>query len=331
MDKQHWHLCIPDFSSFISGGNIYNEALFKKSSKIDLTFHFDLDQLPSFREEDIVFVDTLYMESFLDKRIHKPLNTVLIVHHLTSLFPPESFDASKELKQLQSFKRFLVSSYFTKDYLIKNGISEDRIVVIVPVSKIQPRSNVPALKHPIKILLVANLLPRKGILPFLNELKLWPQELLEKIEVSIVGEEQLNLEFTQQLKAMVQEFNLQEVVQFKGAIQADKMEAVYYTHDLFISVAEMETFGMAIQEAHQAGLGVLTLKKGGTIYHIDHETVLGFEKLQELSDALKNYIQFPEVLARFLEQSYLKARTKSKRSWERELDNLRDFLNNNVH
>ena len=181
LSKPTLFFLIPDTDSFVSGGNIYNKnllaglkAIGEKTAIINLEC---FEKKVSIKTNDYLFVDSLFFSE-----IHKLLkfNVLhskknLIVHHLTSLYPPKGINCDtyfqqKEYPILKKMDGFVTSSQFTADYLSKKGLNQPKIIVPPALNFELPK--IPKRKaFPVHALVVANLVERKGILPFLKALK----------------------------------------------------------------------------------------------------------------------------------------------------------------
>jgi glycosyltransferase involved in cell wall biosynthesis len=290
MDKLRIHCCIPDYKAFVSGGNVYNELLFNAITDNQVFFHFDLNELPSFDKVDLVFIDTLFMESFLSSSLRGEAKIILIVHHLESLYPAPGFDTERETALLNKFDGFLVSSDFTKSYLMEKGFSSDDIFVIRPISSTTFDGLRPVTNAPLKVLIVANLIERKGLIEFFEALEkeLNSKNEIPALEFNVAGGEAIDVDYARRLKAFIDHSSLKNQVEFYGEVEPFKMNELYKQNHILVSVAKMETFGMAIQEAALAGLGILALERGAVKDHIDDKSIVGFENLADLIQDLLN-------------------------------------------
>jgi glycosyltransferase involved in cell wall biosynthesis len=330
MDKLKVHCCIPDYKAFVSGGNIYNELLFNASNGNQVSFHFDINKLPPFKKDDLVFVDTLFMESFLNLSFRGASKAILIVHHLESLYPAAGFDPEREIALLNNFDGFLVSSDFTKFYLIEKGFSSDDIFVIRPISSTTFDSLKRDTKHPLKVLLVANLIERKGLIEFFEALEktLNFKNEMPAMEINIAGGDSIDVDYARRLKAFIDHSSLKNFVKFHGEVDPSKMDKLYNQNHVFISVAKMETFGMAIQEAALAGLCILALERGAVTDHIDNNSILGFENMVDLIQDLLDLTKAENKLINRLEMAALKVKQFPERTWLEEYRKMISFFKN---
>lgn len=290
MTTSHYFV-LPKNHDLRSGGNLYN-AFFLKALKAKgiLVEVIDFDEYlllrKSMKKAEVEFwVDTLY---FNELKHATPLEyTNLLVHHLESLYPPdgssEDWYEEKEQSLMQQFKGFLTTSQFTTQYLRNKGLKQPMITVLPALtSKIDQVFN-PSEKA--NILLVANLVSRKGILPFLKTL-LEQLHQAQNIEIRIVGGFSIEEEYANKCRKLVAETGLKEVVTFAGELEPEAVQKQYQWANLFVSTSYMETFGMAIQEAVGHRLPLLVLEGGNSANHVveatnghcfsDHHTLVTF-------------------------------------------------------
>ena len=136
-------------------------------------------------------------------------------------------------------------------------------------------------------MMVANLVPRKGILDFLKEL-LAQQDAWGEFNVQIVGSFEINPVYARACQKFVATHpHLDERIQWTGALPHPEVLQLYPQNHVFISTAHMETFGMAIQEAKEMGLPLLVLNAGYAAQHIQEgKNGYGFAEMKELVRAL---------------------------------------------
>jgi glycosyltransferase involved in cell wall biosynthesis len=124
-----------------------------------------------------------------------------------------------------------------------------------------------ACNFPLKALMVANVVERKGILAFLQALGQQTQKNDEFI-VNIIGRTDMETAYYEACQDAVETSQLRGKVKFLGEMSHENALKQYAQHHLFISAAQMETFGMAIQEAKSYGLPLLLCKGGNAEQHL---------------------------------------------------------------
>ena len=287
---------IPDPGDFESGGNIYNARLM--ASLRLLGYEVDRVNITGIEKKrlakaSVILVDTLYMNDPKVQDLVRNYVCLLIVHHLESLYPPTHWTShqyflEKEKPVLQAYAGFLTTSHYTSDYLAINGFSKQRTICVIPGIDFRFSPGVPE-QGKLKAIMVANIVQRKGILPFLQHLAAKAkQELIGKLSIRLIGHEHLEPAYAKRcLKLIEDDPILKQIFRYAGALPHDKTLGLMNDASLFISTAFMETYGMALQEARALNLPILALKGGHTENHITQgATGLLFEEMTDLVQAL---------------------------------------------
>lgn len=288
VNKSPIYFIVPDVDAFLSGGNIYNKNLIghlkdNYLSVHQLSWQQFINQEATLSTQGYYFFDTLYLSDLAQniKKLSKLHSKFLIVHHLQSLYPPtgwnsEAYFKEKEYPLLRYFDGFLTSSNFTVRYLNQNGLPQPK-VAILPALTIE-RKKYHRKKHTsIKALIVANVIERKGILPFLNILSnRLENKNIENLEVTIAGSLDMEKSYVQACKNILdKQSKLKKIIQFTGSVSPRKIENLYLQSNLYLSTSLMETYGMALQEARAYSLPIIGLDRGNVGEHIVQE-VSGF-------------------------------------------------------
>jgi len=300
---------IPDVNAFQSGGNIYNKNLIAGLRKNG--YVVDVLDLVAFQKQDInqqkgyYFFDTLYFAQLTQifAKKNKQTQFWLIVHHLESLYPPKDWTTTdyflqKEHRFLVQFDGFLTSSQFTADYLNSYHLTPPKVVILPAIDYI-PTNQFNRKSHPIKAIMVANLVERKGILPFLEQLQkstlLTPSNPLQ---IQLVGTAAIEKSYAQKCLTLLETTPLLgQIVQYQGQLSPKQLHFYYQTSNLFISTAFMETYGMALQEARAFRLPILGLDGGNVKHHIiDGITGYLANDLTILVNQLEQIVASPNLL-----------------------------------
>ncbi len=252
---------------------------------------------------------------------NKQVHFWLIVHHLESLYPPKNWTALnyfqlKEYPSLVQFDGFLTSSQFTADYLSINLLKQSKIV-IPPAIDYLPSTNFSRKITPIKALIVANLVERKGILPFLQKLNASPLvQYPDKIKIQLIGSAVIEKTYAQKCITFLNKNpTLRKVVSYEGQLSSVQLHSYYQESNLFISTAFMETYGMALQEARAFRLPILALDGGNVKHHIIQGSTGYLAKdLNNLVHKLENFVASPSSLATL--QKYIKENVPIFDTWK---------------
>jgi glycosyltransferase involved in cell wall biosynthesis len=224
-------------------------------------------------EPGVYFVDTLNLADVAAFPERRPGQTlVLVVHHLPSLEPGiGEGDESlvMEARALRLFDVFLTTSAFTTDVLVRRGCSPDAVITVPPPPPFverEPRVYEP----PLRGVLVANLIGRKGILEFLQAVGA-RTDGADRFLLDVVGRDDIDRSYARTCRELVSASKaLARRVTFAGAVPRAGVDAYYRSAAVFVSPALMETFGMALQEARAWGLPILAFDGGHARAHVQH-------------------------------------------------------------
>ena len=261
-----WYLLMPDPAAMPSGGNRYNAALLAALRAAGVkAWRRQPHRVPA--RPVTAWVDTLYLDAW---SVRPSDRSLLIVHHLESLDPPgggpaADWFAAHERDRLAAFDGFLVSSPFTRDYLRAQGMDQP-ILTVVPALCVPRGTRQPQAGPPV-VLIVANLVARKGILPLLEGLA--AEASLPPFRLEIAGTEVIEPAYAAAVRALLARTPaLQARVHLLGPLSRRAMRAAYRRASLLVSAARMETFGMAMQEAVAFGLPILATTGGHAAAHV---------------------------------------------------------------
>lgn len=301
------YFLIPDPAAFQSGGNLYNlqlmEALKVEGVTVKRISPKDLPSIGQDESRKYLFVDTLYLDQIQAFQLKAGIAKILIVHHLESLYPPSGWTSERyfehfEQHKLAAFDAYLCSSEYTKQYLSAKQFPGKRFIVVPPAIGFKTSTATLGGKK-IKAILVANLIERKGILPFFEALaKLGKGPWLEKLKITIVGGFHFEPAYAKACMDLLQAHpELEKVIDLKGALPHAATLAAYQEANLFISTSFMETYGMAMQEALAFGLPVLALDTGNIRNHfINVKQGYLFGDMHALTEKLRFFCEFPQKL-----------------------------------
>lgn len=284
---------IPDTNTFQSGGNLYNARLIEALKVLGYSVDsYELDAISQVNESKCYLVDSLHLTDI--HLLNHLENKYLIVHHLESLFPSKGEDGRALFEQnerplLEQFDGFLVTSTFTKHYLEAKGIDQ-AIHCILPGLDYSFASGTKRFDQ-VHAIMVANLIERKGILPFLEALQ---NKSNREWKLSLVGNIEMEQTYAHKCLNLINEL---EGVEYLGELPQKEVFELYEKANLFLSTAYMETYGMAIQEAKQAGLPLLLLNGGNACNHLDKDTT-GWccESIDNLVDQFFTFVKQPSLL-----------------------------------
>jgi glycosyltransferase involved in cell wall biosynthesis len=245
------------------------------------------EDLPEVMSRDTIYLfDSINLQKIARQVV--PKSSILIVHHLDSLYPsdPRYFE-KYERPILDKFGGYLLSSDFTRDYLSEKGYSCNNMIVLTPPGIIKNRVT-KYHNSKIKALIIANLIERKGVLAFLEELIFQKPEPF--FEIRIIGSSSLDPVYASRCKELIRCDNLlKKTVKYLGEQDQQGVEQALIRSNLFVSSSFMETFGMGIQEAAVCGLPLILLDEGYAGKHV-FQGNNGF-RCGSISSLVKKFVQ----------------------------------------
>ena len=189
---------------------------------------------------------------------------IALVHHPLALESGlSSGDAAalrvSEAEALACARRVIVTSASTARLVVSDyGVAAERVTIVRPGNDRVAPARVHA-EGPIELLAVGAVVPRKGydvLLAAVATLLDLPWRL------TIVGDLERDAEATARLRADIARFHLADRVVLTGAVQADRLEALYAGSDIFVLASRFEGYGMAFTEAIAHGLPVIGTTAG---------------------------------------------------------------------
>ena len=314
---------VPDLSGPVTGGTLFNRMLIGALKRMGWTCSVAtpaeaLEMLSSADGVDDVWIDTLYLDDFarLAARAAAGIRVGLLVHYLPSLvrFGDELRAdelSSTEAQALASADLFLVPSAFMREMLGRLTGTRLPILCVEPGNLAQKGDVIAG--PPVRAALVANLVPGKGIEPFLASLagKIRHRNIFH---LSIVGGASLDPKYADRCMALGQDSRLRGRVRFLGGLSPLETVRLMADCNLVLSTSTMEAYGMAIAEARTLGLPVVA-RAGGNIARLVEASSGGevVASADELAEAFLVVCRDAHEHARRLDQA--RANALSPRSW----------------
>ena len=264
-----FHFLIPDPASFMSGGNVYNAHLMTALTNAGAhVSHSPFQPELMLTSPDTVYIfDSIYFEKIERPGQQIPPRCIALIHHLNSLYPlSEEYFRQKEKSILDQFSGFIVTSQFTSYYLTDRGFDPAQIFSIEPAPTFQKQTN--RLPSPqVHALILGSCIPRKGQLRFLQALA--EADITRGYTLVIAGSLTADVEYAHHCADIILHHDtLKKCVRLLGEQAAGSIQQLYDQSNLYVSSSEMETFGMAIQDAVMSGMPVLALEGGYAAEHV---------------------------------------------------------------
>ena len=319
-----------------TGGTIYDAELIRALVRAQVPVRrVDLDAasraLSSGAVNEAFWVDSLYLDALpaLARHAGSCHSVGLIAHYLPSLvasgaaFTPAHL-TSVERAALDAGTTIVVPSPWFRDVIESVGVSCDRIRVVEPgiddVDFSVPRP-MPG-GAPLAALLVGNVVPGKGIAPFLEALAAGLAARPSPVVVVIVGSLEEDVQYVAECRAMVRARpSLEGAVHFASVLPHAEVIRAMRQSDVLVSASRMESYGMALAEARSLGLPILARRGGNAPAHVD--PVAGGELFEDdaaLSEAVLRMSRDRDELARRRLRATSQVR---RRTWDAA---ARDFL-----
>lgn len=269
---------VPDLDSPISGGTLYDKLLIESANDVGCpSMAAPVDRarevLAGARAVDRVWVDSLYLDEFpaLVRLAGRRLRVGLLAHYLPSLVSRGdglgASDLSRvEVAALAAASLVLVPSPFMRGMVERLAGVGRTILCLEPGRVAKGRAVLPA--PPVQAVMVANLVPGKGVAPFLACLaeQILPSDHLHLTIVGGASFDRAGAEIC---------FNLGDDPRLRGRVRfvGQQPPAATLRHmaasNLFISASVMESFGMALAEARTLGLPIVACA-GGNVAALVH-------------------------------------------------------------
>jgi len=277
------HFLIPGDINTLTGGYVYDkniiEGLIKSGYTVNV--HQLSNDFPFPSEENLKKCEAIYKSIpngnpvFIDSLAFGPIHNILLMYqnknpviaiiHLPLTKNPNFSRAEREqffLPEQNALKlanKIVAVSEFTKQIIIDYGIETSKIEVITPgVFKMPKKQSYP--DNPEKILCVGSYLPGKGQLLLVRA--------LAKLKhlcwtLNMFGIQNFDLPYVQKIQTEIIAEHLDERIFINPPISGDKLTKAYLNADLFILPSFFENFSMALNDALNYGIPVITTDGGG--------------------------------------------------------------------
>ncbi len=265
---------VPDIHDLQTGGNVYNRRVVEgmRPEASVRVVAWNPDEAPSpdldLTAAAVIVVDSLlaqHPDALRTVRARRPAATLVLLAHYLHCIDPHTGDptiAASERDTLRAIDGAITTSRFTRRALMKGGVPADRVRVVRPGLGAEYRGARPARleRGPPRMLTVANLLPTKGLRPFVDVLRAlratpWTWTL--------VGDASLDPEYAERVHRRLQAVGLTDRVTWTGAVAPETLRTWYDRADLFVLPSRFETCSLSTREAMARGLPVVGYRVGG--------------------------------------------------------------------
>lgn len=177
---------------------------------------------------------------------------------------------------------------------------------------------------PLKILVVGNVIRRKGLHVLIQALRLLPAE---DYQVTVAGRLDMEPRYVARIQNLVRASQLQERVILKGPVQGQSLASLYRQHHLMVLPSAYESYGIVYVEAQQFGLPVIGTTAGAAreiISHGDNGYLIPPEDQHALANLLQQ-LQHERQLLLALSRNALAAYARHP-EWDESCEIIRQYL-----
>lgn len=272
---------VPGPEAPVSGGNRYNGSLIDAlgARRVDLA---GLAAFPLESWQGALWVDSLYLRHLprIRSRARRAL-VGMLAHSLPSQLAraegrPDDLLDEHERALLAVVGQAVAPSATMRDWLRERAPSL-RVSVIEPAHHALPASRVAGL---LTVLMVANLVPNKGVLPFLAALteRMRPGD---RFRLRVIGRVDLDPHYASRCRA-----HADPRIEFTDGMRFDDLLAEYARAHVLVSASRSESYGMAIAEARASGCIVLARAGGHVAKLVDLTSSVLVDDDLALADAM---------------------------------------------
>ena len=321
--RRRQYFVAPDLSGPVTGGTLFNRMLIGALRRIGWSCSVvAATEAPATIAcadgDDDIWIDTLYLDDFatLTARAAAGVRVGLLAHYLPSLVRLGDGVRADELSSAEtqafaSAHMFLVPSAFMRETVARLTATRLPIVCVEPGHLAQKGDVIAG--PPVRAALVANLIPGKGIEPFLLSLAARIRDR-DTFHLSIVGGASFDPMYADRCTALGQDSRLRGRVRFLGALSPLETVRLMADCNLVLSTSTMEAYGMAIAEARTLGLPIVA-RAGGNVARLVEDPSGGevVGSADELAESFLVVCRDESEHARRLDQA--RAHPLPPRSW----------------
>lgn len=265
---------VPDIHDLQTGGNVFNRRIIEglRPETSVRVVPWGPDETPA-SHLDRLGTDAIVLDSLLARHpsavqsvaeIHPDATLLLLVHYLCCVDPHAGDDdvAADERATLDTVDAAITPSRFVRRALVDEGLSSDRVKVVRPGLDDRYWDALPLRlgRGDPRMLTVANLLPEKGLLPFiegLRDLRAVPWTW------TLVGDGSLDPEYAAGVFRRLRAAGLNDRVTWTGPVAPKEVRTQYDRADLFVLPSPFETCSLSTREAMARGLPVVGTRGSG--------------------------------------------------------------------
>lgn len=230
-------------------------------------------------QDAIVHPSVFLLNRRLRRRLAIPI--VALVHLLTSFDHHPRYSAwfyrAIERRYLQSVTGIIANSQTTLAQvreLMDDGLPTHCVAVPAGDNFQDAGIDFEAIRRraltagPLKILVVGNVIRRKGMHVLIRALSQLPAE---DFRVTVAGRLDMEPDYVEHIENLIRTLRLEEQIVLDGPVQGQALADLYRQHHLLVLPSAYESYGIVYVEAQQFGLPAIGTTAGAAKEIIDHD------------------------------------------------------------
>jgi glycosyltransferase involved in cell wall biosynthesis len=282
---------------------------------------------------DGLYVSVPAFKASLQQFLPYTQRTYLMLHYLESM---NTYYAAQEKAVLwageqlwlRAVQGIIVPSRQLREYLARQGIDKEKIVVASPgIAKVPagrlPHPKVLTANDPITLIAVGTLSRGKGQLAVVHMLAQMPAT---NFRLHLVGDCAQNASYTEEIRALIQRSHLQDSVIIHGSMPQQALFELLSQCDLYLSASSYESYSMATAEAVAHGLPILAYATGAIGDWIEdgvNGRLIELGKPEQFFQALRRLLTERHALNQLRHNAWTRTAHLAFHSWDQ---TYRDFL-----
>jgi len=282
---------------------------------------------------DGLYLSVLEFKASLQQFLPYAQRTYLMLHYLESM---NTYYAAQEKAALwageqlwlRAMQGMIVPSRQLRQYLARQGIDKEKIVVATPgIAKVPacrlPHPKILSDNDPITLVTVGTLSRGKGQLDVVHMLA---QTQATNFRLHVIGDCAQNASYTEEILSLIKQSHMQDAVIVHGSIPQQALFELLPQCDLYLSASSYESYSMATAEAVAHGLPILAYATGAMGDWIEdgvNGMLIDLGKPEQFSQALRRLLTERDALKQLRHNAWARTVNLSFNSWDQ---TYRDFL-----
>jgi len=286
----------------------------------------------------VFVIDGLYLtipefKASLQQFLPYAQRTYLMLHYLESMNTYYAAQAKAALWAgeqlwLRAMQGMIVPSLQLREYLVRQGLAKEKIVVATPgIAKVPacrlPHPKLLSANDPITLVTVGTLSRGKGQLDLVHMLA---QIQATNFRLHVIGDCEQNASYTEEILSLIKRSHMQETIIVHGSIPQQALFELLLQCDLYLSASSYESYSMATAEAVAHGLPILAYATGAIGDWIEdgvNGRLIELGKPEQFFQALRRLLTECHALNQLRANAWARTANLSFNSWDQ---TYRDFL-----